>query len=366
MLDGENVFQDIVIFDGMSRDVKYIDPSLNQTTLAKTKLTSTFYYNGFPLASSKEWTLSLSFNNAQCNDSGQYRWVIKYFYYSSFTSSINRTSNIIVGVHGTFSRTPDNGISILPGPNIKEGTALQVRCKADIGNNPRGSLQMYYHFPNGTLDPVHGNLTKGENPISDCSFAQETTYVLNVATRRHSGLRFRCILQQENSTEFRESRPINVLYPPGNMHISKYQNRSIYTEGANVTFNCTADGNPQPSYAWQFPNGSILSTGPLLLLFAMRCSDSGEYKCIARNGEPNIRRVVQVSVFISVETYQTNPWSKSFPFSTHNPSIPTIPNSCIDKPGYACGNNLCSDNYLASVYCKRTCHRCEPPAIIGR
>ena len=241
--DGDTGFHDIVICDGGLTNVKYIDEALNQTALAEVKFTSSLNYNGLPLVSSKEWTLTLAFINAHCNDSGQYRWVTTFTArdskdpYHSYTThwTIKKTDNITLGAHGTFSRTSDSGITILHGPNLKEGASLQVKCKADVSTHPTGGLEMYYLFPNGTLEPVGSNVAKTYE--SECSFVHEITMNIPAVTRRHNGMRLRCVFRQEHYTAFRDSNGINVFYPPSIVHIDKHPDRLLYIERENVTLN---------------------------------------------------------------------------------------------------------------------------------
>ena len=53
-------------------------------------------------------------------------------------------------------------------------------------------------------------------------------------------------------------------------------------EGDEVTFHCTATGNPTPKITWQ-KDGKTVDTGDTLTFIANR-NDSGQYWCLAENG----------------------------------------------------------------------------------
>ena len=249
--------------------------------------------------------VSLIFTDTQCNDTAQYKWVISYLWNVYYT--VERISNVSVNVRGTFSGSSDYGISVSHGIDVKEGTTITVKCKADIGNNPKGVLAMYY-FLDGSLHHFHPYvLTTGHpTPTRTCSFAQEAEIYLPM-TRKWNGMWFRCVLQQNNKTEFgddyRQSNPINVTYPPSNVVITLTPDHNpshVYIEGETITLNCTSDANPPPSYTWQLSNAST-ATGPVFVVKTLRRSDSGMYICKVKNGVPDAYHVVQAYTAIRIE-----------------------------------------------------------------
>mgnify|MGYP001796205281 CR=1 FL=1 len=55
--------------------------------------------------------------------------------------------------------------------------------------------------------------------------------------------------------------------------------------GRNMTCNCTADGNPRPSFQWRASNGSFLGNGSSYTTPLVERTLSGNYFiCVASNG----------------------------------------------------------------------------------
>ena len=379
----ENSFVDLVLFDGRSRNITYLDTSLISITTA----TSNFSVGSNYLGYKGRRSLSLTFINAQCNDSGQYRWVMHYSTQFGLNRILESISNVTLNVQATLSGESDYGVTIQPGSDLKEGSALEVKCKADVGNHPNGELTMHYHFPNGTLYRFPTTKLKSERK---CSFVQEVVLDLLAVSIKDNGTSFRCILQQGNHTEYVESNPINVLYPPSWVSISRSPDRQVYTEGENVVFNCTVATNPPSSIIWKI-NNSVVGTTPALFLHNIQRFNAGEYTC-----EAHYDNVVYTSyIRLSVKGHLTHTSTASLPVTPtaknnlptnivssstgiplhpssagHPTTTPATSGTCNDYPGYPCDSmvklNLCADNYIAAVYCQNTCQRCDPPVIIGR
>ena len=306
--------------------------------------------------------ISLTFNETQCNDTAQYKWVISYRWNVYYT--VERTSNVSVTAKGSFSGSSDYGINISPGIDVKEDTTITVKCKADIGNNPKGVLAIYYVLPGGSLHQFHPySLTTGHpKPTSTCSFEQEAEIYLPMR-RNWNGMVFRCVLQQtiltELGDEHRQSSSINVTYPPSNVMITAKSghNRShIFIEGETITLYCSSDANPTPAYNWQLPNGSFAS-GAIFVINKLLKSDAGNYICNAKNGVPDVYNVVQVSFTIRVE----------IPSVTGTPT--TVAMSTLAKTSLtSLVVSKTTTRPLTKSTSKRTTgtHKTVDPAIIGR
>ena len=374
----------LVQFDGNSRNITYLDTNLIVRTSVATNITNTSNALGYE----HKMTFSLTFNNALCNDSGRYRWTMSYDTDFALGQTLSSTSNVTVGVQETAPGKSDDGLIILPGHglNITEGSKLQVKCQADVGRHPQGDLKIYLHFPNGTLDLYPVNVSDKVNE-HNCTFVREAELSM-VVSRKYKGASFQCMLHQGSYTNSRETDPINVLYSPSGVSITRYPDHQVYSEGDNVLLNCTADGNPPPSITWRKVNDYLSVTNSVLVLNNIQLTDAGEYICTASYDYINMAytKSIRISVAghltrpstspLGTSSASSSPYAQITSSSTGTTLSPTSAaymttrSACHDYPGYPCSNivnlKLCSDNYIASVYCEKTCQRCDPPAIIGR
>ena len=70
----------------------------------------------------------------------------------------------------------------------------------------------------------------------------------------------------------------------------------IIMENQEVTFHCTATGNPTPKITW-IKDGKTVDTGDKLTFNALR-SQSGRYWCLAENG---LKVTVNASAYLDVQ-----------------------------------------------------------------
>ncbi|XP_045546579.1 vascular cell adhesion protein 1 isoform X2 [Salmo salar] len=92
---------------------------------------------------------------------------------------------------------------------------------------------------------------------------------------------------------------INVLYKPQITMSPGCFSMSI-TEGDTLSLNCSANGNPAPSYDWLLPQDAPNATEErsVVTITNMAKSHSGEYTCIARNHLGNSTCTVNVEVTV--------------------------------------------------------------------
>ena len=85
-----------------------------------------------------------------------------------------------------------------------------------------------------------------------------------------------------------------MLTVPPNL-TTKLSNETV-SESQEVTFQCTATGNPTPTIKW-VKDGEPVTEGDTLRLKANR-NDSGKYWCIAENG---LDITVNTSAYLNVQ-----------------------------------------------------------------
>ncbi|XP_040896994.1 vascular cell adhesion protein 1b [Toxotes jaculatrix] len=92
---------------------------------------------------------------------------------------------------------------------------------------------------------------------------------------------------------------LNVPYAPV---VTSISDTVLVMAGSEITLNCSAEGNPQPTITWSFrtTDGQSLwrgrGQGPQLVLTAVSLSEAGRYECEARNSEGKQTAAVDVIV----------------------------------------------------------------------
>lgn len=66
-------------------------------------------------------------------------------------------------------------------------------------------------------------------------------------------------------------------------------------EGESVTLTCSAIGRPDPTFTWR-KDGVHRGSGPKLTFQSIRDSDSGEYRCEAKNEHGTKSNTVSINV----------------------------------------------------------------------
>ena len=75
-------------------------------------------------------------------------------------------------------------------------------------------------------------------------------------------------------------------------------NETVVPEGANITLNCVADGNPSPGTIRWLRNATEISNGPVLELTNVQSSDSGIYQCVAGLDKPPFSSITALTYLI--------------------------------------------------------------------
>ena len=76
---------------------------------------------------------------------------------------------------------------------------------------------------------------------------------------------------------------------------SRPSNQTVI-EGTNVTFRCSASGNPHPDISW-LKDGKTVAEGDTLSLETSK-NDSGKYWCLAKNG---VGETINTTVYLDVQ-----------------------------------------------------------------
>ena len=83
----------------------------------------------------------------------------------------------------------------------------------------------------------------------------------------------------------------DFVAPPSDLKTSRNLN---VTTSANLTLNCSADGEPKPTITWTRLSDNTVDTMPLNIIGE---KDKGSYRCTAANG---VGKPLSKDVFVNV------------------------------------------------------------------
>ncbi|XP_049723784.1 immunoglobulin superfamily member 10 isoform X4 [Elephas maximus indicus] len=157
------------------------------------------------------------------------------------------------------------------------GESLSLHCVSD--GSPKPNIR--WTLPNGHV--IDRPQTHGKYILHD-----NGTLVIKAATADNRG-NYICKAQNSVGHALVTVPVMIVAYPP---RITNHPPRSVLTRtGVAVRLHCVALGVPKPEVTWETPNHSLLSTAGkgwphpqgTIIIQNPQTSDSGIYKCIARN-----------------------------------------------------------------------------------
>ncbi|KAG7259229.1 hypothetical protein CRUP_028717, partial [Coryphaenoides rupestris] len=182
---------------------------------------------------------------------------------------------------------PPDSVSVselgVAGP-MQVGRSYQLQC--DVTNiAPVRNLSVVWYRGNDTiLTDVRDNAV---------ATPQNESFVLNITPEKsHHGVQIQCQVQQDLGSSgpaatWSEPYVLRVTYPPS--FFSPLPETLDLAEGAQPVLNCSADGNPSPTYEWwssaggqDLGNQSVFSPSSPLL--------PGTYNCTASNQLASVKK----------------------------------------------------------------------------
>ncbi|XP_058493524.1 B-cell receptor CD22-like [Solea solea] len=150
-------------------------------------------------------------------------------------------------------------VSVSPSGVIVEGSSVTLNCSADA--NPEATCIWY----------KNQTLIKGAERI----------YRLSPISSEDRG-RYDCSCQNLYGTTT-TSKYVHVQYAPKSPSVSVSPS-GLIVEGSSVTLTCSADANPAANYTWYKENTHAHAQLLREFVFtSIQSSDSGLYRCVARN-----------------------------------------------------------------------------------
>ncbi|XP_017286846.1 intercellular adhesion molecule 1 isoform X2 [Kryptolebias marmoratus] len=137
------------------------------------------------------------------------------------------------------------------------------------------------------------------------------TFTLSYRTRRQDdGAQFWCEAKLELGPEGPQRPPVVksekltavVLYRP-ELLVSENPDTIQVTEGNPLYLNCSAEGNPAPSYTWALPYSGSCHNGSVFTVQSVGFEHEGTYNCTVSNTVGTVWKTFNVDVKVNPNVY---------------------------------------------------------------
>ncbi|XP_042340402.1 neural cell adhesion molecule L1-like [Plectropomus leopardus] len=198
---------------------------------------------------------------------------------------------------------PPNNVSISfvnhSGPMV-EGHRYTLQCKVeDVA--PVENLIVTLYKGQTTLGSLKPKDNEEYKPVTE-------DFLFNItSSKEDDGVQYWCEAKLELGPEGPQSPPVvmskkipaTVYYSP---QIQSAQQSTIFvTEGNPLQLNCSAVGNPSPSYTWELPSDHPSPfNGSILTINSVTFGDEGTYTCSVHNNRGNDIRKFVVDVQVDI------------------------------------------------------------------
>ncbi|XP_036949784.1 cell adhesion molecule 4-like isoform X3 [Acanthopagrus latus] len=197
----------------------------------------------------------------------------------------------------TLYHPPDNVVLNIKGNSWvwSEGQNIPLECSVQ-NVAPVENLTVTFYRGQRQLGQKQSNKT-GDKPVS------ETFHLDFTSTKEDDGGEFWCEAELLLGPDGPQPPPVvksqnfsaTVFYEPyltGASHPSP----TVLTEGNPLQLDCSAVGNPRPTYTWAVPSGVSPTKSSVLIINSTTTEDKGQYTCFVSNNQGNVTVKFDVEV----------------------------------------------------------------------
>ncbi|KAL9951088.1 hypothetical protein ACROYT_G043684 [Oculina patagonica] len=163
--------------------------------------------------------------------------------------------------------------------SIPERDNVTLTCNAD-GN------------PEPTISWTRNGYPLDTSEDSRITFSENKKQLIITNVKRTDSGEYRCVAKDSLGNDTSTAATLNIQYTP---EFSKHPKDTKTSEGEDIVFTCSVEGNPAPSVRWT-RNGDRLNLATntrirpatinnthTLTITDVRLSDAGQYGCVANN-----------------------------------------------------------------------------------
>ncbi|XP_044044047.1 vascular cell adhesion protein 1-like isoform X2 [Siniperca chuatsi] len=228
------------------------------------------------------------------------------------------------------------------GPML-EGHQYTLQCTVqDVA--PVEHLNVTFYRGQKALGQLQSSNTMKE-PVNE-------SFTLNITpSKEDDGVQYWCEAELELGPEGPQPPPVvmskkisaTVYYKP-QLEGTSHPDPITITEGNPLQLNCSAVGNPSPSYTWMLPSGRASpSSGSVLTISSVAAEHKGQYTCSVSNNVGNVTVKYNVDVKVT--------FLRSFHVSSFD-------ENCADEPVFTPSRVVVKNGDPASARCSVCQHAC--------